>query len=90
MGLLYKGLIVWVQSRLDPCPNDTYKVIIIIYYAKRQHKKYIIHYTYTVKTQSNVRRCAHRQVDNHMNFEPGHCALVKVLASCTNLKKVIC
>jgi len=24
MGLLYKGLSVWVQSRLDPCPNDTY------------------------------------------------------------------
>ena len=23
MGLLYKGLSVWVQSRLDPCPNDT-------------------------------------------------------------------
>jgi len=24
MGLLYKGLSVWVQSRLDPCPKDTY------------------------------------------------------------------
>ena len=24
MGLLYKGLSIWVQSRLDPCPNDTY------------------------------------------------------------------
>ena len=24
MGLLYKGLSVWAQSRLDPCPNDTY------------------------------------------------------------------
>jgi len=21
---IYKGLSVWVQSRLDPCPNDTY------------------------------------------------------------------
>ena len=25
MGLLEKGLSVWVQSRLDPCPEDTYK-----------------------------------------------------------------
>jgi len=24
MGLLYKGLRVWVQSRLDPCQNDTH------------------------------------------------------------------
>jgi len=24
MGLLSKGLSVWVQSRLDPCPKDTY------------------------------------------------------------------
>jgi len=23
MGLLHKGLSIWVQSRLDPCPNDT-------------------------------------------------------------------
>ena len=23
MGLLYKDLSVWVQSRLDPCPKDT-------------------------------------------------------------------
>jgi len=28
MGLLYKALSVWVQSRLDPCPKDTYKHII--------------------------------------------------------------
>ena len=39
MGLLYKGLIVWVQSRLDPCPNDTYihtyKVIYVNYYIKQ-------------------------------------------------------
>jgi len=29
MGLLYKGLSVWVQSRLDPCPKEQQQV----YYA---------------------------------------------------------
>jgi len=28
MGLLYKGLSVWVQSRLDPCPNESTKTIL--------------------------------------------------------------
>jgi len=47
MGLLYKGLSVWVQSRLDPCPNDTirwnecvaspYPTYVMHYYAASQY-----------------------------------------------------
>jgi len=28
MGLLTKGLSAWVQSRLDPCPNEQNRVIL--------------------------------------------------------------
>jgi len=34
MGVLYKGLSIWVQSRLDPCPNDTYTYIHTTYHGK--------------------------------------------------------
>jgi len=38
MGLLYNGLSVWVQSRLDPCPNDTY-IHTYIYLNIEEHQK---------------------------------------------------
>jgi len=48
MGLLQKGLKVWVQSRLDPCPKDTYMVEVM---SEPPHKGYINTYMKKIKCE---------------------------------------